>query len=312
MFCVRCFPEGCFFDLAALLSVLQNYPTGQEQAVLAAPARWARSGQHEHQPVRIRVQGAGVFLKLAYAAGLLKELCHPRVCNIDCENAMRASDVIALLGNCTNGLEKSRREADAGTFDNIRLKNILENFRSALDYIAHDIQDRLKIIDPYSKTPEVFYFPYGRRENHFKKSVKKNFPTLDQHLPQLFKVLQDVQPFRSGDSWLVDLCELNNKGKHEQLQKPTPTKYARVNVPGILDIESKTIVVQDGHIGDTEVANLIVLDGQVVLNTTKGPPISVSFFDKFILPGKEMDALDFISRVEKSIGKLVQQIYLNL
>ena len=58
--------------------------------------------------------------------------------------------------------------------DKVLLKNTLENLRSILDYIAKDVSD---IFNPPEKK---VYFPYGRRLNHFKRSIRKNFPGIEK------------------------------------------------------------------------------------------------------------------------------------
>lgn len=111
---------------------------------------------------------------------------------------MHNQDIKELLEHTQKEISSISEQAKIGTIDKVALKNTLENLRSVLDYAAKDIQRKLKDIAK-SKIPEKVYFPYGQRENHFKKSVDRNLPSLLAHLPTIYTLVQNIQPFKCGN-----------------------------------------------------------------------------------------------------------------
>lgn len=130
---------------------------------------------------------------------------------------MHNKDIQDLLEHTQNEITSISELAQKGTIKKVVIKNTLENLRSILDYAAQDIKVELKRHNK-NGVPDKIYFPYGQRENHFKKSIKDNLPGLPKHLPVLHALIQDMQPFKCGDSWLVDLCGLTNDAKHNNLR----------------------------------------------------------------------------------------------
>ena len=106
----------------------------------------------------------------------------------------------------------------------VRVKNLMENLRSALDYIAHDIYEsccqtaRLASGKP---EPRDIYFPYGRSEADFRSGVGSSLPGLDTLAPNVYSMIASIQPFQYGDNWLYDLCSILNEKKHDRLTPQT-------------------------------------------------------------------------------------------
>lgn len=93
------------------------------------------------------------------------------------------------------------------------VKSSLEHLRSILEYSAQDIWSS------YTKKQTSPYFPYGRDERAFIKSVERNLPGLCGQRPEIYSLVDSIQPHRCGDSWLYDLCEKTNINKHRRLTK---------------------------------------------------------------------------------------------
>ena len=63
----------------------------------------------------------------------------------------------------------------------IKVKNLMENMRSTLDYTAHDVYDDIcKHYRQKSGKLDLFniYFPYGKNEIDFKSSIGRSLPNL--------------------------------------------------------------------------------------------------------------------------------------
>ena len=106
----------------------------------------------------------------------------------------------------------------------IDIKNILENLRSCLDYIAKDVHERF-----ITGTPGRLYFPIRLTQNEFNRAISRDFMGLDESAPDIYSIIENVQPF--NDPWLGEFNSLNNNNKHEDLveQKRTQTKQVTVS-----------------------------------------------------------------------------------
>lgn len=92
----------------------------------------------------------------------------------------------------------------------IDIKNIFENLRSCLDYIA------LEIIEKYLPTqPAKIYFPVTSSKSDFESRINKDLPNLINLSPEVYQLLEQIQPY--NDPWLGKFNKLNNDNKHQDL-----------------------------------------------------------------------------------------------
>ncbi|MBU4186262.1 MAG: hypothetical protein KKI12_12445 [Proteobacteria bacterium] len=106
----------------------------------------------------------------------------------------------------------------------IDIKNIFENLRSCLDYMAHDIFEAC--IGP--KQPSRLYFPIRQSKKEFDQVINKDFPDLQTRRPDVYNILESIQPYH--DEWLRQFNRLNNNNKHQDLEEQTRTESKRVTV----------------------------------------------------------------------------------
>jgi len=107
----------------------------------------------------------------------------------------------------------------------VSIKNIFENLRSCLDYVAHDIFESKCSA---AKKPDRLYFPIRPSVAEFRQAATKDFPGLEQSAPAVHAVLDAVQPYR--DPWLGQFNKLNNHNKHQDLVEQTRTESRQVTV----------------------------------------------------------------------------------
>lgn len=109
----------------------------------------------------------------------------------------------------------------------IRIKNLLENLRSALDYLAREVFD-LYCTQPSGKRRIDVYFPILKKSasiTDFHAFMNGRFPGLQQAKPELYSKLEGYQYFASADNeWLLQFNELCQENKHEQLATQTRTE----------------------------------------------------------------------------------------
>jgi hypothetical protein len=105
----------------------------------------------------------------------------------------------------------------------IDIKNIFENLRSCLDYLA------LEIIEKYLPAQSAkIYFPVTSTKSDFESRVNKYFPNLINLCPEVYQLLDQIQPY--NDPWLGKFNKLNNDNKHQDLVEQIKSTERRVDV----------------------------------------------------------------------------------
>ena len=144
----------------------------------------------------------------------------------------RAKSVEALLARAKQDFSALKKAYDASLHEKhvredlkVSIKNIYENLRSCLDYIAHDTFEKFCST---SKKPDRLYFPIRPSATEFKQAISKDFPALDTSAPGLYACLEAVQPYNSD--WLGKFNKLNNHNKHQDLAEQTRTEARQVTV----------------------------------------------------------------------------------
>jgi hypothetical protein len=105
----------------------------------------------------------------------------------------------------------------------VDIKNIFENLRSCLDYLAHEMVEQL-----CTSTPNRLYFPIRHTKLEFEKMMAREYSGLEATNKSVFDFLESIQPY--NDAWLGDFNQLNNDNKHQDLVEHTRTEHRRVTV----------------------------------------------------------------------------------
>jgi hypothetical protein len=144
----------------------------------------------------------------------------------------RASSIEALLKKSNVIFSELKRAYEESLHDkNIRedlkvdIKNIFENLRSCLDYLAQDIFETCCTSSP---KPDHLYFPIRSSFTEFTKTISRDYPGLQTTNKAVYDILELVQPYH--DPWLSYFNSLNNENKHQDLVEQTRTESPRVTV----------------------------------------------------------------------------------
>jgi hypothetical protein len=131
---------------------------------------------------------------------------------------MRTQSVNALLQRAETQLtsvratyEKSLHEKHVDDALKVDIKNLCENLRSALDYIAHDVREKHCTS---ASANDRFYFPILPDSASFSSRTAQWFPGLITTAPKVYGFLESVQPYQKGYAWLGLFNRLNNENKH--------------------------------------------------------------------------------------------------
>jgi hypothetical protein len=137
------------------------------------------------------------------------------------KGALSSDSIKAIFVNNVRGMCEIVRECgfrsvpleDNGSL-RLRVKNLLENYRSALDYIARDIAAKCT-----RKPKGKLYFPIARAgelEEDFKNRLASDYPNLDASAPNLFAYLVKIQHYHE-EPWLQEFGKHVNRLKHSEL-----------------------------------------------------------------------------------------------
>ena len=115
----------------------------------------------------------------------------------------------------------------------IKIKNYMENLRSALDFTAHGIFNKY---GDQTKSDKNIFFPYaweGLDLNGFrsKNRIEKCIPGLNNTRSDIVAKIESYQYFSNeSNTWLPQFMELNNENKHQRLTPQTRKEVKELKI----------------------------------------------------------------------------------
>ena len=147
-----------------------------------------------------------------------------RAKNIEALLKIAAQQLEEVIREYKNSLDKKRVEPEL----KVEIKNLFENLRSVLDYLANEIRESSTVNNQGSK---IFYFPILSDLASFEKRMDEWFPGLKNGNPNLYSYLLSIQPFQGQEQvWLKQFNDVNNENKHADLIEQTREEQERVDV----------------------------------------------------------------------------------
>lgn len=144
----------------------------------------------------------------------------------------RAASIEALLRKANADFADLRVAYDSSLHEKhvredlkVAIKNIFENLRSCLAYLANDIFDTHC---SSAKKQDRLYFPIRSTADEFRQAIARDFPNLQSAAKAVFDILEEVQSYH--DPWLGQFNSLNNHNKHQDLVEQTRTEARQVTV----------------------------------------------------------------------------------
>ena len=194
----------------------------------------------------------------------------------------------------------------------IKIKNFFDNARSILDYLAHDIAEKLNI------TATKIYFPIVKKNSNiqnYKGFIGRHLPNLQTTNQKLFNYIESLQPYQEKMGWLADFAEINNNSKHQQLTPQTRIENPSVNISH----NNVEISLTGGASIVTGSNTLISLDGAVIpggqqisanSNFVGDPRLQVKreIWVSFLLNGN-INALNLLKKMHDEFPKIVSEVY---
>ncbi|HFG0070390.1 hypothetical protein V6124_07860 [Klebsiella pneumoniae] len=240
---------------------------------------------------------------------------------------MRYDDVLELLKSIKKDFTHLTSTCEKGRFNEdlnlppVLLKNILENSRSCLEYIAADAYESI----PNHTPGKVLFFPYGPSLHDLMKiNRNKWLADLNKYRPDLFSEIINYQDFNlhQDNSWLVEFCKLNNKIKHNSLSRPIRKGLNEKFeiAPGIvISSEAKKVTFSDSQINGQKLKNLIIEGGQNSSKIQKTiNDAGLNFKVRYSSSGVEfltdngINVISLMNRTIKNIEQLTNEFYKKL
>ncbi|WP_089371172.1 hypothetical protein [Dokdonia pacifica] len=218
---------------------------------------------------------------------------------------MRKKSVIELLDYASEQIIELENKIKTGSVDRVLIKNVLENLRSALDYVAHDISDKLS--SPNSRV----YFPYAKNLNEFERSVKRNLPNLDKEFPDIYNIIKSIQPFESSSNWLILVCGLVNAAKHHNLNEIEEKDIIHGFMGGGMHLSNVgSFNIKNAKLNGLNIKSIVVKEGELeelILDNFS----ELVFLKKSLVTflGEEHEICEFLKYGHSNIKKISNDIY---
>ena len=234
----------------------------------------------------------------------------------------RHNDVLALIAETKEQYANIKDLYDKALNDKsldirIKVKNLMENLRSILDYTARDIYEVIcKEHRQKSGKKDLhnIYFPYGSKENDFKSRVGSSLPNLENLSPSLYSIIKNVQPFESYNTWLYDLCKLNNENKHDKLTPQTREEVETYTVQGPQG--SVSIISNNPNFRVTSHPGAVKIFGVPAQFTPQGIITAPSNLEhrknmwvSFLFKGTNINVLNLLNNAVPGVEAMITSIY---
>ena len=232
----------------------------------------------------------------------------------------RYPDIVEVLDTVSSGIDEiskaydfARQDEEIHSILRTKVGHCFEDLRRCLEYSAQDIWAS------YSKKKNKVYFPYGKTDEIFQKSVKKNLPALREQAPNLYALIESIQPFISGSDWLLELCGHTNFNKHDRLspQVRRNSPSSSTTFGNIAKVESGGTIILDGAnwggVPMSKNGKLTISRDRTVAEMRAEISIPVPLvreFDwvKFEIDGSLHDILDLIKNSHARISSYISQL----
>lgn len=234
----------------------------------------------------------------------------------------RHKDVLALIQESAKQYEEIKKSYDETLRDKsldirIKVKNLMENLRSILDYVAHDIYE--SVCRPQQQKsgkpdPRTIYFPYGRNEKDFNASIMNSLPDLEVLSVPIFSLINNVQPFISNNPWVCDLCSINNENKHDRLTPQVREEIETYTVKGPQG--SVSTISNNPNVQVTSQPGAVRIFGVPAQFTPEGIKTAPSNLEhtrtvwiSFIFEGTSVNVLGLLKNAVPGVETLANSIY---
>lgn len=223
-------------------------------------------------------------------------------------------EVDVIINELNQFYSQAKSDESINQLPRIKVKSALEHLRSTLDYCALDIHEK------YYTGKGKIYFPYGLSEELFKKHLKRSFKNIHDKAPKVYEIIQSIQSFKTGNDWLLVLCNAVNSNKHNKLSTQTSKKEQVTRLPGFGRVSGGgKMVIYGGSVNGVPIAKddsvPIVLSNESTyeeMQNNLNPNLSIVRTTEkveFILDNTGWDALKLLAETREGVFNMIGQLY---
>ncbi|HBV9514582.1 TPA: hypothetical protein MD982_003804 [Klebsiella pneumoniae] len=217
-------------------------------------------------------------------------------------------DLLQEVEECLETMKKSQQ------IKPVKVKSILENLRSSLEYVANDSYDKYVGANSTTVRPKI-YFPYGEQkfvDNFFLKTLNIKKPSSEP----LYKTFNSIQDYHTGKNWLKMMCNLTNEVKHRQpipLKEDSFVKDISVSVDGFSLIQadgSSNFVFENNYVNGKKIQDFSLKNGNLEVSG-KGVPLNIVITEekKIKFHGNNYEVIPFIESCIINIRNFIVEAY---
>lgn len=200
----------------------------------------------------------------------------------------------------------------------IEIKNLMENLRSALDFIAHGLFNKY---GNSTKSNLKIYFPYAienQSKSVFQKQnrIEKCIPGLSISRPDIVGKIESYQHFSgSNNRWLPQFMDLCNENKHQQLtpQKRTEIKQLKITSNGTSISLGEGASISMGRGTQIRMGRMVIPGGQKF--DVNNPPVIIGSGKKEIITwisfhfsSNDQPVIPFLKQCINGIKKVIEEL----
>lgn len=200
----------------------------------------------------------------------------------------------------------------------ISIKNLLENLRSALDFVAQGLFQKY---GRSTKSKPKIYFPYAletQTKNDFnaRNRIEQCIPGLRYSRPDIALKIESYQHFSNPvNKWLPQFMELNNENKHKHLTPQTKreTKVLRLSSQGLGITMGEGASISMGRGTSIRMGNMIISGNQKF--DVKNPPITLGSgkqevikYVSFTFDSNSQEVLTFLKKCIEGVEKIINEL----
>lgn len=217
-------------------------------------------------------------------------------------------DLLQEVEECLETMKKNQQ------IKPVKVKSLLENLRSSLEYVANDAYDKFVGNNNTMARPKI-YFPYGKQQfvdNFFSKTLNIKQPSSHP----LYKTFNSIQDYHTGENWLGMMCNLTNEVKHRQpipLKEDSSVKDISISAGGLGLVKagaSSSIVFKNNYVDGKKIQDFTLKDG-ILKKSGKGVPLNIVITEekKIKFHGNDYEVIPFIESCLVSIRSFIVEAY---
>lgn len=215
-----------------------------------------------------------------------------------------------MLEELEHDIQESIKQPDLLPYIKVKIKNILENCRSPLDYAAvfvfetycrNEYQSKKQMKKKKALKPS---FVITDTPEKFEENMNNRFMNLYKNSRKIYNVFKKAQPF-NGNPWLKHLTDLVNENKHRNLTKQEKNVATQINY--YKDENGNTFVnVFSDHNG-------IVIDGvpigQKILEAlSRNQPVDATIWVEYIFTDLKLSVIDTLFNIYNGSLSIINEL----